>query len=170
MGKTLFQTFQLIETSSLLPQEVMLTEGAFESAALALRRTPLFDQISNSSATSSRPSTPAFPFPPFPPFAGLANFADSPISIYTFLQQQGLIGGPRHRSEEGFSSTLIRCAICWAGFPTTWLLEQHTALQHSGQPVRGKTEEGMRICLICEGYNCFPISSRKYIKKRMVSE
>ncbi|KAI5755597.1 zinc finger protein 324A-like isoform X2 [Diaphorina citri] len=123
-------------------QEVTLTEGAFESAALALRRTPLFDQISNSSATSSRPSTPAFQFPPFPPFAGLANFADSPISIYTFLQQQGLIGGPRHRSEEGFSSTLIRCAICWAGFPTTWLLEQHTALQHSGQPVRGKTEEG----------------------------
>ncbi|KAI5750143.1 hypothetical protein M8J76_013175 [Diaphorina citri] len=122
--------------------EVTLTEGAFESAALALRRTPLFDQISNSSATSSRPSTPAFQFPPFPPFAGLANFADSPISIYTFLQQQGLIGGPRHRSEEGFSSTLIRCAICWAGFPTTWLLEQHTALQHSGQPVRGKTEEG----------------------------
>uniref|UniRef100_A0A8D9ESW5 Zinc finger protein 728 n=1 Tax=Cacopsylla melanoneura TaxID=428564 RepID=A0A8D9ESW5_9HEMI len=123
-------------------QEVTITEGAFESAALALRRTPLFDQISNSSAASSRPSTPAFQFPPFPPFAGLANFADSPISIYTFLQQQGLIGGPRHRSEEGFSSTLIRCAICWAGFPTTWLLEQHTALQHSGQPVRGKTEEG----------------------------
>lgn len=131
---------------SLPSQEVMLTE--YESAALALRRTPLFDQISNSS-TSSRPSTPAFPFP-FPPFAGLANFADSPISIYTFLQQQGLIGGPRHRSEEGFSSTLIRCAICWAGFPTTWLLEQHTALQHSGQPVRGKTEEG--TSMLCFTY------------------
>jgi uncharacterized C2H2 Zn-finger protein len=68
--------------------------------------------------------------------------AETSVSLYSVLQQQGLIGPCVSSSDEVASRCLIRCAICLAGFPSTWLLEQHTALQHTGQPVRGHGGDG----------------------------
>lgn len=67
---------------------------------------------------------------------------ETSVSLYSVLQQQGLIGPCVSSSDEVASRCLIRCAICLAGFPSTWLLEQHTALQHTGQPVRGHGGDG----------------------------
>nr|XP_018915640.1 PREDICTED: zinc finger and BTB domain-containing protein 49-like [Bemisia tabaci] len=108
------------------------------SSSRSHRRTP-FDQLSS----SSRSSTP-FQYPPFAAFPGLSGFAhgEGPISIFALLQQQGLLASQRGSSDEGLIGGLIRCAICLAGFPSTWLLEQHTALQHTGQPVRGHGGDG----------------------------
>ncbi|KAJ3619579.1 hypothetical protein MTP99_005250 [Tenebrio molitor] len=64
-----------------------------------------------SSTQSSRSSTPfALPFPSLP----------------TSILEVGLIH-PSLLSEEMF-----RCPSCMAAFPSIWLLEQHTALQHIG--------------------------------------
>lgn len=63
------------------------------------------------SAHSSRSSTPfVLPFP----------------SLATSLLEVGLMH-PALLGEEMF-----RCSSCTAGFPSVWLLEQHTALQHIG--------------------------------------
>lgn len=69
-------------------------------------------------------------------------YTETSVSLYSVLQQQGLIGPCVSSSDEVASRCLIRCAICLAGFPSTWLLEQHTALQHTGQPVRGHGGDG----------------------------
>ncbi|XP_031332306.1 zinc finger protein 135-like isoform X1 [Photinus pyralis] len=64
-----------------------------------------------SSTHSSRSSTPfAFPIP----------------SMATSLLEVGLVH-PALLGEE-----IFRCTICMAAFPSVWLLEQHTALQHLG--------------------------------------
>ncbi|KAF2893029.1 hypothetical protein ILUMI_13141 [Ignelater luminosus] len=64
-----------------------------------------------SSTHSSRSSTPfAFPLP----------------SLATSLLEVGLMH-PALLGEEMF-----RCSVCMAAFPSVWLLEQHTALQHMG--------------------------------------
>lgn len=68
--------------------------------------------------------------------------AETSVSLYSVLQQQGLIGPCVSSSDEVASRCMIRCAICSASFPSTWLLEQHTALQHTGQPVRGHGGDG----------------------------
>lgn len=97
------------------------------------------DQLS---AASSRSSTP-FIFTPFhtlpvlpPPFLP----GENPMTLYSLLQQQRLIASaatsayssPNDISQRSF----IKCAICLAGFPNGWLLEQHTLLQHSGETLR----------------------------------
>lgn len=64
-----------------------------------------------SSAHSSRSSTPfALPFP----------------SLATSLLEVGLMH-PALLTDE-----MYRCSSCMAAFPSIWLLEQHTALQHIG--------------------------------------
>lgn len=108
------------------------------SATSATSSPPLLDQLS----ASSRSSTP-FMFSPFhtlpvlpPPFLPSEN----PITLYSFLTQQSLIASaasgvyssPSDLSQRSF----IKCAICLAGFPNGWLLEQHTLLQHSGETLR----------------------------------
>lgn len=63
-----------------------------------------------SSAHSSRSSTPFLPFP----------------SLATSLLEVGLMH-PALLGDE-----MYRCSSCMAAFPSIWLLEQHTALQHIG--------------------------------------
>ncbi|GJQ84356.1 hypothetical protein Trydic_g5292 [Trypoxylus dichotomus] len=75
------------------------------SSPLAVERPP-------SAHSSSRSSTP-FTIPPFP-------------SLATSLLEVGLMH-PALLGEEMF-----RCSACMAAFPSVWLLEQHTALQHIG--------------------------------------
>ncbi|XP_075234573.1 uncharacterized protein LOC142332173 isoform X2 [Lycorma delicatula] len=110
--------------------EVCLVEGVYGPPTPSHHRCTPFDQLSS----SSRSSTP-FQYPPWSFHTG-----DSPntISIFGLLQQQGLL--PPHlmptASEEGGT---IRCPLCLAGFPSPWLLEQHTALQHAGQVPRAMT-------------------------------
>lgn len=71
--------------------------------------------------------------PPFLP-------GESPITLYSFLQQQSLLAsaasGAYSSPNELSQRSFIKCAICLAAFPNGWLLEQHTILQHSGQSLR----------------------------------
>lgn len=110
--------------SLFLHQEVCLVEGVYGPTCFPRHRGTPFDQLSS----SSRSSTP-FQYPPFPP---LYPHSDT---LLTLLSQQGLL--PPLPPPEG----TLRCAVCLAGFPSTWLLEQHTALQHSGQPPRSQAPE-----------------------------
>ncbi|KRT85593.1 zinc finger protein, partial [Oryctes borbonicus] len=85
---------------------VMEMERCFGSSSpLAIERPP-------SAHSSSRSSTP-FTIPSFP-------------SLATSLLEVGLMH-PALLGEEMF-----RCSACMAAFPSIWLLEQHTALQHIG--------------------------------------
>lgn len=71
---------------------------------------PVLDRPS--STQSSRSSTPfALPFPTLP----------------TSLLEVGLMHPALLAADEMF-----RCSSCMAAFPSLWLLEQHTALQHIG--------------------------------------
>nr|CAD7439944.1 unnamed protein product [Timema bartmani] len=126
-------------------KEVVMVEGRYgpSCAVAALSR-----HRGSESQASSRSSTP-FQFP-FPSFAGgfPGPLVVDPIgaegtgrpgsSILSLLQQQGLIGSPP-LSEDGRNSVgplptgLFRCTICLAAFPSAWLLEQHSNLQHSLQ-------------------------------------
>ncbi|XP_047119195.1 longitudinals lacking protein-like [Schistocerca piceifrons] len=101
-------------------------------------------QISN----HTRSSTPfQFPFSPFAagfPSSFGAGFPDMGIdalsrqncSILNLLHQQSLLASPV--SEDGgrspfgtVGSGIFRCSVCLASFPSSWLLEQHSDLQHS---------------------------------------
>ncbi|CAG2053584.1 unnamed protein product [Timema podura] len=117
------------------------------------------------SQASSRSSTP-FQFP-FPSFAGgfPGPLVVDPIgaegtgrpgsSILSLLQQQGLIGSPP-LSEDGRNSVgplptgLFRCTICLAAFPSAWLLEQHSNLQHSLQSMQEDGESGEEKPFRCD--------------------
>lgn len=113
-------------------QEVCLVEGVYSPGCGLVGRhrgTP-FDQLSN----SSRSSTPF----QYPPFASLASCYAHGESLLGLLQQQGLLPP---LTPSGSDEGTIRCAVCLAGFPSAWLLEQHTALQHSGQAPRSHGAE-----------------------------
>ncbi|XP_050440998.1 GDNF-inducible zinc finger protein 1-like [Adelges cooleyi] len=109
--------------------EVCLVEGVFNTLAAYRSQVSVLQQ--RFSAFSQFPAS-------LPPVYN----AETSVSLYSVLQQQGLIGPCVSSSDEVASRCLIRCAICLAGFPSTWLLEQHTALQHTGQPVRGHGGDG----------------------------
>lgn len=49
--------------------------------------------------------------------------------LVNIFQQKGLIGLDEKERTSTFS--MFRCTICLAAFPSIWLLEQHTNLQHS---------------------------------------
>ncbi|KAL4091544.1 hypothetical protein QTP88_026218 [Uroleucon formosanum] len=114
--------------SSSSTMEVCLVEGVFNTLAAYRSQVSVLQQ---GFSAFSRFST-------LPPVYN----TETSVSLYSVLQQQGLIGPCVSSSDEVASRCLIRCAICLAGFPSTWLLEQHTALQHTGQPVRGHGGDG----------------------------
>lgn len=59
------------------------------------------------------------------------------MSLLQILHHQSqLLGYNSNPSELTQQRSFIKCPICLAAFPNTWLLEQHTMLQHSGQPPR----------------------------------
>ncbi|XP_014258550.1 myeloid zinc finger 1-like isoform X2 [Cimex lectularius] len=85
--------------------EVCLVEGEFGPGS-----SQSLDQISS----SSRSSTP-FQYPGLAGFAGL--YGETVVSL---LRAQGLdVPG-------------VRCSVCLAAFPTTWLLDRHIQMQHPG--------------------------------------
>lgn len=89
-----------------------LVEGVYGPSCFPRHRGSPFDQLS----CSTRSSTP-FQYPAFPPL-----FPTVPgDTLLGLLSQQGLL-----------PQGTLRCTVCLAGFPSAWLLEQHTALQHSG--------------------------------------
>ncbi|XP_001948243.2 zinc finger and BTB domain-containing protein 18 isoform X1 [Acyrthosiphon pisum] len=116
------------EFRSIPDPEVCLVEGVFNTLAAYRSQVSVLQQ---GFSAFSRFST-------LPPVYN----TETSVSLYSVLQQQGLIGPCVSSSDEVASRCLIRCAICLAGFPSTWLLEQHTALQHTGQPVRGHGGDG----------------------------
>ena len=106
------------------------------------------------STSSSRSSTPfQFAFPSLTGFPGpsssstaaaaaAAAAAASVVAAYesenntrsnnalvNIFQQKGLIGLDDSGRTSSFS--MFRCTICLAAFPSIWLLEQHTNLQHA---------------------------------------
>lgn len=94
--------------------------------------TPAPSSTSSTSSLDCRSPAP-YMFGPFHPLH-LSLLENSPMPLFSFLQQQSLLNfsSPSELSQRSF----IKCPICLAAFPNTWLLEQHTILQHSGQPSR----------------------------------
>lgn len=94
---------------------------------------------SSASSTSSldcRSPTP-YMFNPFQAALQLPLLTgETSMSFFSrILQQQSHLlsfSSPSELTPRSF----IKCPICLAAFPNTWLLEQHTILQHSGQPSR----------------------------------
>lgn len=131
-------------------QDVMVVDGRYgpSCAVAAARHHGTDTQISNHNSRSSTPFQ--FPFPPFSSsYSGPGGGSEGGgagegtsrqnCSILSLLQQQGLIASPL--SEDGgrssvgpMSGGVFRCSICLAAFPSAWLLEQHTSLQHASQP------------------------------------
>ncbi|XP_054269851.1 zinc finger and BTB domain-containing protein 7B-like isoform X1 [Macrosteles quadrilineatus] len=106
--------------------EVCLVEGVYGPSCFPRHRGTPYDQLA-----SGRSATP-FQYPPFPPLPPCYPHSETLLSL---LSQQGLL--PPLPPTEG----TLRCAVCLAGFPSAWLLEQHTALQHSGQAPRSHAPE-----------------------------
>ncbi|XP_039298489.1 zinc finger and BTB domain-containing protein 49 [Nilaparvata lugens] len=114
--------------------EVCLVEGVYAPHSRCMP----FDQLSGSSSRSSTPF--GAPWGALLPPGGGDSPSGHPVSLFGLLQHQGMLiehllpsAGAAGDSEPG----TLRCPICLAGFPSPWLLEQHTALQHAGQIPRG---------------------------------
>lgn len=93
--------------------------------------------------TARSPTPFHFPFPPFggglggcfgPGFADVEGMNRQNCSLLSLLHQQSLLASPLSDDGGSRSSTgsgAFRCGVCLAAFPSVWLLERHSALQHS---------------------------------------
>ncbi|XP_066992306.1 uncharacterized protein [Anabrus simplex] len=131
------------ETSSDYRHPHDADDGSYGSSCAVAAARHRGDDLQISNHSSKSPTPFQLPFPPFGgPYAGSFGSGEGSsrqnCSILGLLQQQGLLASPL--SDDGgrasvgpIGSGIFRCSICLAAFPSAWLLEQHSSLQHSLQ-------------------------------------